>query len=681
LLALLWACGGSAPPPIILVSIDTLRADHLPIYGYEGVETPAFDDLAGQALVFDNAYSHMPLTLPAHASMLTGLLPPEHGVRLNMGYDLDRERAPSIATWLSAAGYATGAAVSAFVLRRETGLDAGFDVYEDDIAYRAGVGPVGMQRPGAETLAAALPWLRERAGRPFFFFLHIYEPHRPYAPPEPFSGRFASPYDGEIAAADAVLGELVAELRRLDIYDDALVIVTADHGEGLGDHGEDEHGVFVYQEAMRVPLLIKPPHSTSGARIAEPVQHIDLAPTLLAAAGLEIPPALTGRSLLMGSLPPRRVYTESYYARLEFGWSELRGLVDGEWAYIESTEPELFDLAADPGEQHNLAADRPDILRRYAQELRAIDPRFEPPRGGDEETRQRLEALGYFGGPYSRGEGTLPAPHTQVHLLEWMKEGIQALAADRAAEAARIFSRVLDENPNMVLAWTNRSRAFEALGRPVEALEDMLQAAERSVGAPRLYLEAARLAGQAGRYGDVEALAQGALEWDADAAYRLMVRAEMARRQPQRALEHAERALAKHRSAENLTQAARILAVMARTGEAESLLAEAEAAGVEQVEEFLLVRATLLQQGGRGEAATAALELQRQRFPGDPRAYLRLAAGHAAAGRRAEARRVLLDLVAADPTPASYRLAAEQLVRIGDREAASRLLAELPRRD
>jgi len=682
LLSLGAACGErAAAPPIVLVSIDTLRADRLPLYGASTVETPAFDALAASARVFENAYAHMPLTLPSHASMLTGLLPPDHGVRLNMGYDLDPSRGVSVAVRLREAGYATGAAVSAFVMRRETGLGAGFDFFEDAIDYRAGAGPAGMQRAGAATLDAALPWVRAQAGRPFFFFLHLYEPHRPYDPPAPFAGRYADPYDGEIAAADALLGRLLDELRRLGIYDAALIVVTADHGEGLGDHGEDEHGVFVYREAVRVPLLVKAPHATEGARIAEPVQHVDVAPTLLAAAGLEIPAALPGRSLLAPPEEPRRVYTESYYARLEFGWSELRGLTDADWAYIESSEPELFDLAADPGQRRNLAAERPEVVRRYAQELRALDPRFALPQSGDDETRQRLAALGYFGGPYSRGEGRLPAPHTQVHLLERMKEGIQALAAGRAELAAEVMSGVIAENPNMVLAWTNRARALEALGRPAEALADMVQAAQRSVAAPRLYLEAGRLAGLAGRYAEVETLVQPALEWDPEAAYRLMVQAEMAQGRPRAALAHAERALAVRRSAANLVRAARVLAALARLDEAAALLEEADGAGGETEEELLLVRAALLQQQGRPAAALAALELQKDRFPRDPRAYVRLAAIHARAGRPDAARRVLLDLVAADPVPASRELAARELARLGDPAAARQLLAEAPPRD
>lgn len=683
-LGILFAAGCSepaAPPPIVMVSIDTLRADRLPIYGYDGVATPAFDALARQSLVFDNAYSHMPLTLPAHVSMLSGLLPPDHGVRVNMGYDLDPARAPSLAARLHAAGYATGAAVSAFVLRKETGLGAGFDWYEDAIDYQPGVGAVGLQRSGPDTLAVAVPWIREHAAGPFFFFLHLYEPHRPYAPPPPFAERYADPYDGEIAAVDAVLGRLFDELRSLGLYDRALVVVTADHGEGLGDHGEDEHGIFLYRETVRVPLLVKPPGATSGSRVAWPAQHVDLAPTLLAAAGVGVPPELPGRSLLGPPGPPRRVYSESYYARLEFGWSELRSLVDGEWAYIESTQPELYDLAADPEELHDLAGERPEVVRRYAQELRGIDSRFEMPRSGDDETRRRLAALGYFGGPYSRGADRLPAPHTQVHLLARMKEGVQALTAGRAGDSLAVFEGVLAENPNMVLAWTDKARSLEALGRPAEALEAMVQAAQRSVGAPRLYLEAARLAGLAGRYAEVETLVQPALEWDPDAAYGLMVRAEMAQRHPRRALEQAESALAVRRSAANLVQAARVLGILGRPAEAAALLQEAEGVGGEAEEELLLVRAAMLQQEGRVEEAVAALELQTSRFPSDARAYVRLAALHARAGRPGEARRALLDLAAADPTPATRDLVARELVRIGDRAAAEKLLAAPPPRD
>jgi arylsulfatase A-like enzyme len=279
LLCTLTACsrpastpGIPAGTPVILISIDTLRADHLPAYGYKGVETPHLDALRRDAVLFTNAYTPTPLTFPAHSSLLTGLLPGQHGIRDNVGYSLDagkiaRGELPFLPQILHGKGYATGGAVSAYVLLGRNGLKTGFDFYEDSIELQTNRGLGGLQRPGGETLRLSMDWLRGAAEKPFFFFFHIYEPHTPYAPPEPFATRYAaSPYDGDIAAADAIVGELIAELKRLDAYDRAIVVLLSDHGEGLGQHGEEEHGVLLYREAIHVPLLLKLPE---GARAGE----------------------------------------------------------------------------------------------------------------------------------------------------------------------------------------------------------------------------------------------------------------------------------------------------------------------------------------------------------------------------------------------------------------------------
>src|SRR6185436_11184295 len=272
-----------AGAPVILISVDTLRADHLPAYGYRGVATPNIDALRHDAILFRRAWSHVPLTLPSHASILTGLLPTEHQVRNNIGFRLrgDVETLPAA---LRRAGYATGGAVSSYVLRRATGIAASFDFYDDDIAAEV------EQRSGARTVAAALPWIERNAARPFFFFLHLYEPHAPYAPPEPFRSRYRNPYDGEIAAADAALGTFLAGLKKSGVYDRAIIVFLSDHGEGLGDHGEEEHGIFLYREALQVPLLLKLPRAQrGGTAIDGDAALVDVAPTLAALTGARLP--------------------------------------------------------------------------------------------------------------------------------------------------------------------------------------------------------------------------------------------------------------------------------------------------------------------------------------------------------------------------------------------------------
>src|SRR5713226_4300825 len=279
--------------PIILISIDTLRSDHLPVYGYNKIETPAIDALRSDSILYSRAYSHCPLTLVSHASIFTGLLPADHGIRDNIGYTLN-PKTKTLAEILKSKGYATGGAVSAIVLRGETGIKRGFDFWDDDVDIDPNFLSMGRaQRSGDETREVAQKWIGEHKSRPFFFFFHIYEPHTPYDPPEPFKSKYGSTYDGDVAAADAVTGRFLDFLRDQGIYDRAAIILLSDHGEGLGDHGEEEHGILLYREALQVPLMIKLPKSSErGKTVDAPVELIDVFPTILN------PVASEGRSLL-----------------------------------------------------------------------------------------------------------------------------------------------------------------------------------------------------------------------------------------------------------------------------------------------------------------------------------------------------------------------------------------------
>ena len=293
-LTLAFGCGPRTYPgaPVVLISIDTLRADHLPAYGYSSVATPNIDALRGDSILFENAYSHCPLTLPSHLSLLTGVLPADHGVRSNLGYRFDGARHPTLARMLRAHGYATGAAVSAYVLRGATGISDSFDLYDDavggDVEWTRDLST--LQRPGLETARRALAWAESVRTKPFFLFVHVYEPHAPYDPPEPFRSRYGATYDGEVAASDGVVGELLTQLRHDGIYDRAIILLVSDHGEGLGDHGEQEHGILLYREALHVPLLLKLPGSReAGTRVQRPVGLIDVVPTI--ASLLKLGPA------------------------------------------------------------------------------------------------------------------------------------------------------------------------------------------------------------------------------------------------------------------------------------------------------------------------------------------------------------------------------------------------------
>ncbi len=272
--------------PVILISIDTLRADHLPDYGYADVETPALRALRKDSILYENAYSHVPLTLPSHAALLTGLLPYENGVRDNVGFRLSPSH-QTLAVLLRSRGYATGGSVSSYLLRGETGISTGFDFYDDELEHNT------VERPGTVSEARLERWLESASasGRPVFAFLHLYEPHTPHAPPEPFRTRYAGHlYDGEIAASDVIVGSLLDFLKRKNLYEPAIVIVLSDHGEGLGDHGEEEHSVFLYREDIRVPLFVKLPGSRlAGRKMSAPVALTDVFPTVTALLGIKAP--------------------------------------------------------------------------------------------------------------------------------------------------------------------------------------------------------------------------------------------------------------------------------------------------------------------------------------------------------------------------------------------------------
>ncbi len=478
------------PPPIILISIDTLRSDHLPAYGYAGVDTPAIDALAGDGIVYERAYAHTPLTLPSHVSILTGLLPSSHGVRDNQGFDFDSSVTSFLPRELKRLGYATGAAVSAYVLRGESGLAADFDVYEDAIELREGTALGGVARPGEATLRAIEPWLRSVAGGPFFLFFHLFEPHLPHAPPPGRRARYASPYDGEIAAADAVVGRLLDLLRRLGAYDGAVIVLLSDHGEGLGDHGEQEHGILLYREALQVPLVIKlAGGARAGSRVAAPAQLVDVYPTILDAAGIELPGELAegrnpGTSLLAlaEDEAPRRIYAETFYPRLHYGWSELTSVIDGDSHFIDGPDPELYDLVGDPEETRNVV----DLDRRTATELRrhlaSFDRTLKAPAAVDPETRQKLAALGYLGGTAPAPDGPLPDPKTRLPTLGDLRRATEHVARGELAAAVPLYRKALAANPRMLDGWLTLGDVLRRQGNLEQAVGAYAKAFELSGG-------------------------------------------------------------------------------------------------------------------------------------------------------------------------------------------------------
>ena len=440
--------------PLILISIDTLRADHVPIYGYRAVRTPAIDALAAGGVVFENAYAHAPQTLPSHVSILSGRLPFEHGVRDNVGFTLppDETLLPAM---IRPAGYVSGGFVSAYVLRDETGIGKGFDHFDAKLPPSSPEIAIGeLQRDGAETLAVADRWLDSLQSPRFFLFFHVYEPHTPYTPPARF--KEYTPYDGEIAAADEIVGRLVASLKRRELYDDALIVLLSDHGEGLGDHGEQEHGLFLYRETIRVPLIVRLPRDQSaGRRIEAPVQHIDLVPTILDWLGLPARPRLRGRSLrplfIGGTIPEMGLYAEALYPRYHFGWSELYALTDSRYSFIRAPRDELYDVQHDPGERQNLSIERESTrlaMRSAIDRLIAGVP-IKAPGDVDADARERLRALGYVGtSPLAVGAAAaeLPDPKDKVGVLERYRGAIGLVRRGEFEEALSNLRRCVERD-------------------------------------------------------------------------------------------------------------------------------------------------------------------------------------------------------------------------------------------
>jgi choline-sulfatase len=486
--------------PIVLISIDTLRADRLPLYGYRNGSTPVLDRLAREAMVFDDVYSHGPLTLPSHASLLTGLLPTHHGVRDNIGYAL-KPASGTLAARFKSAGYVTGAAVSAYVLRRQTGVAEGFDFFDDAIEV-AGTGEslADTQRDGRLTVDALGAWIDRQADSRVFAFLHLYEPHTPYAPPA--SHRMNEPYDGEIAYADELVGRLLDRVKARGWLDRAIVAIVSDHGEGLGDHGETEHGILLYREALHVPWILRLPGGAgAGRRIKGTLGLVDVAATLLDLAGLDAG-GLDGQTvrteLAAKASIDRSVYSETLYPRLHLGWSDLASATERKFRYIRAPAPELYDLSNDPGERQNVAASRAGTASALAAWIARTTDGSKPvePDPAAADVRERLKALGYVGSSsaaLSVSNAGLADPKNRIAEFEALKRALAVDRAGRSAEAIPLYREIVASNPRMLDAWESLARALVAVGRTKDAIAAFGKAIEIDPLKPEPHLALARI--------------------------------------------------------------------------------------------------------------------------------------------------------------------------------------------
>jgi arylsulfatase A-like enzyme/Tfp pilus assembly protein PilF len=451
----------ASPPNVLLITLDTVRADRIGAYGYAKGSTPVLDRLAREGIRFADATTQAPLTAPAHAALLTGLYPARIGVRDNATTPVP-DGVTTAAEAFKAKGYRTGGFVGAFILTAPYGFAQGFDTFDADFQGFTDGGKLQVQRRGDAVVDRALQWLDGAGSQPFFGWVHLYDAHAPYEAPPPFGARFkTSPYDGEIAYVDACIGRLVASLERSGRLDRTIVSVVADHGEGLGEHGEQEHGMFLYEEVLRIPWIVRlPGRAHAGRIVSETVRAIDVLPTLAALAAVTLP-RVDGESVagLVAGIARRETpssYAETFYPKWHYGWSELKSLRGDRWKYIDAPKPEIYDLRADPAELRNVAAGRGPLMAGMSGELARIESGFgaaaatDAPQP-DAETLARLRSLGYAGmaGP-SRPGVRGPDPKDMIAGAEAFRSGISraidALARNEPAAAIAQLERLLAVN-------------------------------------------------------------------------------------------------------------------------------------------------------------------------------------------------------------------------------------------
>ncbi len=482
-----------ARPDVILITVDTLRADRLRCYGYKKIETPNIDRLARDGIRFDQAIAECPVTLPSHCSILTGTYPIYHGVRDNSGYRLPPEQI-TLAEVLKQQGYRTGAFVGSYVLNSRTGLTQGFDAYVDGFeSTEPGSTELSIaEHRAGQVMKSTLDWLEKaRSGEPSFAWIHLFDPHAPYKPPAPYTSRYAhSPYDGEIAYADSVIGQLLSYLARRDLYERTLITLISDHGEGLGEHGEATHGLFLYDSTLRVPWILKPPEGQyAGKTIPDQVQSIDLMPTVLQFLSIQKPPTVQGTGLLAlleGKKAAERSYAlgETLLPRSQYGWSAVRSVRSEEYKFIQAPRPELYDLKKDPAERSNLISNNQSLAAQLKQIRGTLASRYAGRgtsqarmRFKDSAVFQRLLGLGYVsvsdGTDRESDSDSLPDPKDKIEIFDLLWAAASDYEEKRYAAAVQKLKRVLATDPATYLARTLLGLTYFQMGSFPQASEEL----------------------------------------------------------------------------------------------------------------------------------------------------------------------------------------------------------------
>ncbi|HXY40168.1 MAG TPA: sulfatase-like hydrolase/transferase [Vicinamibacteria bacterium] len=712
---------------VVVVTLDTLRADRLGCYGFGGVATPNIDAVADEGVVFEQATSTAPMTLPSHVSIFTGLLPPHHGVRDNGGFYVEA-KTTTLASRLQHAGFATGAFVGAWVLESRWGLDQGFDVYSDrfDLSKYKVVNLGTVQKKGDEVMDLALAWLETVKDRRFFAWVHLYDPHTPYEPPEPFLSRYpGQPYLGEIAYTDQVVGRLVHWLKASGQWEKTILVLMADHGESLGEHGEATHTFFVYDATQHVPFVVRTPWGDRGRSRAQ-VSTVDLMPTLLDLLQLAPQEGIDGHSrarlvLNPGSESQAVAYSETYFPRFHYGWQHLRALRDGHYKYIEAPTPELYDVRADPAETKNLYkgfSRRAEELRATLERLAGSGVQAAPDKDAlDPETLQRLAALGYVGGgPRVDPAALLPDPKDKIGVFgrlgraralardDKLEEAVAAMRAvvaedpgivdaytslggwllqlGRLDEAVASYRRVLEIDPQNALALPALADAYRAQGRPEAAIEGYRSAVRLAPRQPHVWYQLATLYLELGRRAEAEATFREALKHNPKmgAAYNSLAALAFERGR----YDEAERLVRKGLLLEDDLRSSRFN--LARVLETRGDTAGAERLYREELERFAdhgrarFNLAQLLRQKGDRAGYLAELRLATEKAPEFGPAFFFLARERLEAGQLEEAaelaRRGLKVDEASELAPLGHYVLADVDTRQGRRvEAEAELLA------
>jgi arylsulfatase A-like enzyme/Tfp pilus assembly protein PilF len=469
---------------LVLVTIDTMRYDRMGYSGYSRIETPNLDSLARRGVLFESAVTVTPLTAPSHATIFTGLYPMAHKVRDTGGFVLDGSH-PTLATILHQRGWDTAAFVGSSVLKRQFGFDRGFTVYDDKMPKASSgrlVGEDAECRAGV-VVDRAIRWLDSRARNPFFLWVHVFDPHSPYDPPSPFREKYRGRlYDGEIAYTDQQLGRLFAAIAKRPPADQTLIAVLSDHGEGLGEHGEYNHGVFLYDATLRIVFLLAGPGVPAGLRVKQQARTVDFLPTVLALMGGAAPEGLPGTSLTPTfsgkEVPTQYSYMETLYPKINMGWAELRGIRTNQWKYIRAPHPELYDLVQDPGEKANLARSHVAEVLQLEARLKAMIGKHEEEKVHttmvDARTLEELKSVGYLGGA-SSNEYTLGGsgvdPKDRVEVLKLLYLAVSPDAGTPMSRRIQLLPQALQQDPTNPTIYFYLGEQYQDTGRNAEAVQ------------------------------------------------------------------------------------------------------------------------------------------------------------------------------------------------------------------